>query len=99
MNIFCDIDGTLTDAPSKSWGKPNMDRIEILRRLVAEGHTVVLWSARGGRYAMRFAKKYDIPCYECLGKPSHIIDDNPNLRPKGRIKMLSPEEMEKEWPI
>lgn len=99
MNVFCDIDGTLTDQPLKMWGNPNMEAIGKLKELARSGkHRVHLWSGGGYKYAKAFAEKYGliqegiIP----LGKPDVLIDDNPKLRPKKRIRYIPPEQFMKE---
>jgi len=98
MNVFCDIDGTLTDKPHSPWGEPNKVRIDILRRLMVDGHDVVLWSANGSDYVEEFAEKYGLfDVKACLGKPDYVIDDKPHLRDEGRITYMKPEDMGRVW--
>lgn len=91
LPIYCDIDGTLTDAPAARWGNPNTRLIEALQELIANGRSVVLWSAGGAEYAQAFAERYKIAAIACLGKPQIIIDDIPTLRSPGLIIQTSPE--------
>lgn len=94
QRIFCDIDGTLTDSPSKKWGAPRRERIEALRRALASGDTVVVWSGGGTRYAVEFAQRYALRQAGALaiGKPTVIVDDNPEIRPRQRMPIVTPEE-------
>lgn len=80
--IFCDIDGTLTTEPHKMWGPVIPERLEALRRMCAR-EKVVLWTGGGERYARRFADYHEIPAFACLGKPTKLFDDNPEIRPNG----------------
>jgi hydroxymethylpyrimidine pyrophosphatase-like HAD family hydrolase len=89
--IFCDIDGTLT-VENKKWADPNYETINKIKSLIENGRPVVVWSARGGRYAKKFCEKYDIKATLTLSKPAMFVDDNPTLRPKKRMPTLSPEE-------
>lgn len=87
--IFVDIDGTLTDSPEKG-GKPLMDRIEKLKRLIGEGQEVTIWTGGGTAYAKKFAQDFGIVGAVCIAKPMVLVDDNPNVRPLGRIKVIDP---------
>jgi hydroxymethylpyrimidine pyrophosphatase-like HAD family hydrolase len=87
--IFIDIDGTLTDSP-ESGGKPLVDRIEKLKLLIHKGQEVVLWTGNGTAYAKKFAQDNGIVGAVCVSKPHILVDDNPNIRPLGRIKVLDP---------
>ena len=91
--IFIDIDGTLTDLPLKPWGNLIPGRVEHIRRLVAQGYKVVIWSGGGTRYAQEFVKKIGIDdIVTAIGKPEMIVDDDPGMRPKDRMKIISPDE-------
>ena len=92
MRIYCDIDGTLTTAPRARWGPPNLDTIKKLKDLIKDGHQVILWSGGGSRYAKKFAKHYEIKAEVANGKPHIIIDDNPDIKPKKRMPVISPTE-------
>lgn len=96
LPIYCDIDGTLTDAPAARWGNPNEKAIARLRALISRGAQAVLWSAAGGEYARQFGEKYGIKAVAFLGKPSLIVDDLRTLRSPGLIRWMSPEEFVKE---
>lgn len=80
MNIFCDIDGTLTDNGEKPNGKPLLNRIQKIREWSYE-NTVILWSGNGQRYAEKFKKDHNLHKCVAIGKPHLIIDDNPTIRP------------------
>ncbi len=84
LPIYIDIDGTLTDKDIKG-GNPIQKRIDGVKKLIANGKDVVIWSANGTRYAKWFCQKHDIHPLAILGKPAFCIDDNPRIRPKLRI--------------
>ena len=52
MKIAVDIDDTLTEGDARWWedgaidATPNEDALEEVQRLYAEGHTIMLWTAR-----------------------------------------------------
>lgn len=82
LPIFIDIDGTLTTTPNKTWGPVIAYRVDMVWRLVEDGHEVVLWSGGGTSYARSFARQVGLePFVTCIGKPGKIIDDNPSIRP------------------
>ena len=90
--VFIDIDGTLTTVPKRGWGPVIPERIKSVQAMIERGVEVVLWSGGGTAYARAFAKKYDLRPAACIGKPSQIVDDNPAIRPTGRIRMVAPGE-------
>ena len=45
-----DFDGTLCEENYPNIGKPHLDRIKCLIRLQKEGHKLVLWTCRCGKY-------------------------------------------------
>ncbi len=101
-SIFCDIDGTLTIPPKDykydgSFGtrfaEPHLQNIAKIKSWIDEGKEVVIWSGSGRKYAKLFCKKYSINPTAILSKPSVMIDDNPTIRPTGRIKIIDPREM------
>lgn len=81
--VCVDIDGTLTTTPGRPWGPPIASRLDAVRRLVAAGHRVVLWSGGGRSYAEQFAARHDLTgaTLVCEGKPSLWVDDNPAVSP------------------
>ena len=91
MRIYVDIDGTMTKAPNQSWGEPNFEVIDKVKKLISEGHRIIIWSVGGTSYAKEFAKKYNINAFACIGKPDMMIDDKPNIR-TNPIPLLSPDE-------
>ncbi len=92
LPIFVDIDGTLTDTPSRPWGNVIETRLVLLRDLIKSGREVVLWSGGGTNYAIAFAEKYNLNPILCIGKPGIWVDDNPTIRPKERLLIQTPEE-------
>ena len=94
--IYIDIDGTLTDQPVQPWGNALASRLARVRELVAEGRQVVIWSGGGTVYAKAFCKQYGLEGVTAIGKPEAIVDDNPLLRPTGRMSIIAPDEYFKE---
>ena len=92
LPIFIDIDGTLTFAPESKWGEPIHERIKRVVDMLAAGTEVVLWSGGGTKYAREFADRYGLGGAVCIGKPSLMIDDNPTIRPPGRMPIKAPED-------
>ena len=93
MNIHCDIDGTLTKDGTVKWGEPREENIDAIRAAAANGHTVVLWSASGERYANDFNRQYRIGAFVCLAKPDVCFDDHHDIRPDGMMEILPPDRM------
>lgn len=91
LPIFVDIDGTLTDTPTAQWGKVHTARLHRLQDIIASGREVVLWSGGGSDYVKEFARAYGLAPAACIGKPDTVVDDNPTIRPEGRIKIVAPE--------
>ena len=100
--VFIDIDGTLTDKPNQG-GNVLADRIAHIRKLVGQGQDVVIWSGGGTDYARHWvyanglADLHDELGWEsgdltAIGKPEVIVDDNPDIRPKGRMPIVPPED-------
>lgn len=85
-----DIDGTLTHDPMQRWGTPRTNMIKKIKKLIAGGHEIILWSAGGKQYAKDFSKRYKINAIACIPKPDIMIDDKPTLRSCG-IPILSPD--------
>ncbi len=92
LPIFIDIDGTLTTVPTKKWGPVIPDRIESVQAMIGRGVEVVLWSGGGTEYVRAFAEKYDLRPSVCIGKPHQMVDDNPTVRPPGRMNIVPPDE-------
>ena len=92
-HIFIDIDGTLTDNPTEAGGKAIPERIEHIWRLVGSNQSVVIWSARGAAYARNFARENGIlEIVTAIGKPEVLVDDDPSIRPKNLMPMVSPDD-------
>ena len=90
--IFIDIDGTLTDKPNQG-GKVLDDRVAHIRRLVRQGQSVVIWSGGGNLYAQDWVDANRLQgIVTAIGKPEKIVDDNPDIRPKGRMPIISPDD-------
>ena len=97
--IFIDIDGTLTDHGQQG-GNALPNRIEKVKRLIAKGKEVILWSGGGSAYVKWFAEKHDIKgAAAYISKPHIMVDDNPNLRPPGSIILVEPSHFFDDAPI
>jgi hydroxymethylpyrimidine pyrophosphatase-like HAD family hydrolase len=94
MVVYCDVDGTMTDAGAKGWGNPRPKVIAEIKKAIAGGHFVVVWSARGRRYAREFVRKYGLQGAWCMPKPNVLVDDNPDIRDAPHMRKLSPEQVE-----
>lgn len=86
--IFCDIDGTVCGPVNT----PHPDVIVALARAKAKGWGIVLWSGNGKGHARKMAAKHKIPHDICLDKPAIAVDDEPEIRPKFKGWLMSPEE-------
>jgi hydroxymethylpyrimidine pyrophosphatase-like HAD family hydrolase len=89
--IYIDVDGTLTNKDEK-WGEPNYPLIQKVKRLINDGKEVIIWSGNGRGYALAFCTRYGINPFICLAKPKIVVDDNPHIRPKGRMNIIHPSE-------
>jgi hypothetical protein len=94
MIIFCDIDGILTDDPVEKWGEPHINRIELIKEKIKDGHTVVVWSGNGTQYAESFCKLHGINAKFSIGKPDIYIYDKKGVMYSG-FEHVKPEEMVK----
>ena len=83
LPVFIDIDGRLTDNPNKRGGTPLRARIDAVKKLIAAGQDVVIWSYAGSKYAEEFARANGIKAVAAIGKPKYLIDDNKNIVPMG----------------
>ncbi len=92
LPVYFDIDGTLTDCPGAHKGKPIPERIIAVRELIESGQEVVIWSGGGTAYAVEFAKQQGLTGATVIGKPGTCIDDDPHIRPRDRMRVLSPED-------
>lgn len=74
--IYCDIDGTLTDNGAAP-GNPIHSRIDKIKGIIAKSRdvSVIVWSARGTKYAEEFCSKHGIEAL-AIGKPSLCVDDH-----------------------
>ena len=88
--VFIDIDGTLTDQGTQG-GNPLSERIEKVRHMIAQGVAVVIWSGTGTVYARDFADRHGLAVLAAIGKPEYLVDDNPHIRPPGKMVVKSPE--------
>jgi hydroxymethylpyrimidine pyrophosphatase-like HAD family hydrolase len=84
MRIFVDVDGTLTvRRGGKTFFNPDIEKNEKLiskvKKLFDEGHTIVIWTGGGTKYARKVADylltHYQIRATAAVGKPHMIIDD------------------------
>ena len=92
LPVYIDIDGTLTHEAHSPWGKPHEYRLERVRVMLAAGEQVVIWSANGEKYARAFAARYGLDGALCIGKPGKCVDDNPTIRNRNVMPILTPEE-------
>lgn len=88
--LYVDIDGTLTDN-GNGGGNIIQSRIDYIIRLIKEGHHVIIWSGNGTKYAKDFVAKHNIDCL-AIGKPETCVDDNPDIRPRDKMKIFTPED-------
>ena len=66
MIIAVDFDGTIVEHRYPSIGKELPFAIETLRKLAAEGHRLILWTVREGRYldeAVEFCRSRGLEFY------------------------------------
>ena len=89
--IFCDVDGTLLFWPCEDpgripregepgYGQPptvNVELVAALRRAVADGAALVIWSHNGAEHARSAAQRCGIDhlADAILAKPRVMIDD------------------------
>lgn len=90
MNIFCDIDGTLTINGEIKNSEPILSRIEKLREL-SISNNVIVWSGNGQFYAENFCEIHNLEHCLVIGKPHLIIDDNPTIRPNWMSLIKTPD--------
>jgi len=95
MNIYIDIDGTLTIDGFHPGASPLLTRVEMVRKL-SQQHTVVLWSGNGESYARKFAAHHRLARVIPLGKPHLIIDDQPQIRPNWATIIKPPEVLDQD---
>lgn len=91
--IYIDIDGTLTDKGGSD-GKPIIERINKVKKLISEGKQVIIWSTGGLEYAQKFCKENNLVPYIALGKPTIFIDNSPDIRARSvtKSKYFTPEQ-------
>ncbi len=84
MRLIIDLDGTICTEEktfSRSLAKPKLDSVESIKKLKAQGHTIIIYTARHwNEYEMtdEWLKKNDIPFDQLfMGKPvgEYWIDD------------------------
>ncbi len=66
MKIAVDFDGTIVEDRYPEIGQERMFAFETLKHLQSQGHTLILWSCRTGKYldeAVEFCKKNGIEFY------------------------------------
>ena len=58
MKYMVDIDGTICHSPTNDYRKstPLFDRIEKINKLLADGHEIHYWTARGGNSGTDWAE-------------------------------------------
>ena len=78
MIIAVDFDGTLHTSEWPEIGNPALGAVEVMRRLKDDGHYLIVWTCREGKY------RYDM--YDWLvkqGIPFDAINDNNSNLAKG----------------
>ena len=83
---YIDIDGTLTDHPGHRDGAPLKERIGRVKKLLADGNDVIIWSAGGSsprNYAIEFCREHGIEATATLAKPTICVDDKPKILARG----------------
>lgn len=81
MVIAFDFDGTLVKDDFPRIGEPLQDGIELMRRLIEEGHEVILFTVRSGEYlkdAVRFLSSEGI-FYYSINKMNNPVSDSPKV--------------------
>jgi len=83
MKYIIDIDNTICKTFDSQYplSQPMMDRINKINQLYRDGHTIVYWTARGGRSGIDWTEltKKQLDQWGCLyheirlGKPSYDI--------------------------
>jgi len=66
MTIAVDFDGTLVEHKFPAIGKQKPFAMETVRALIADGHHVILWTVREGKYleeAVEYCKKHGVEFY------------------------------------
>jgi hypothetical protein len=96
--VYVDIDGTMTDLPMGTWGTERPEVIAKVRRLIEEGHDVIIWSGAGRDYAERWAAAHNLQPLACLAKPDLCVDDSPTIRHPNNMPIV-PAERFMEMPI
>ena len=89
--VYVDVFGTLEHSP----GQPIPGTIAAVRRLHAEGCTLVCWSSAGGDYARQACERLGIAeLFEAfLTKPEVMLDDIRLRNWRGPLE-LNPREIE-----
>jgi phosphoglycolate phosphatase-like HAD superfamily hydrolase len=72
QTIFVDVDGTIHHA-----GIACNNVIAWCRRRKAEGHTLILWTARGESHAVEAVERFGLHGIfsHVIGKPTAVLDD------------------------
>lgn len=73
MTIIFDIDGTLSEH-QKKWDDPVPEMIEKVKKLIADGHIVIIWTSTT-RYARAFCEKHGLKPTLACAKPDMIVDN------------------------
>lgn len=92
---FIDIDATLTQPPGAPGAPVRKASIARVKKLIAAGEFVCIWSGRGDAYAKRFCLDNGLRPNLMLCKPDIIVDDRPDIRRIPHTVYVSPEDFEK----
>ena len=73
MNICVDFDGTVVTHEYPEIGKPVPKALEVLKELIAEGHTITLFTMRSGEpldQAANYLRENGVPLYGINENPT-----------------------------
>ena len=95
MIVYVDVDGTLTHEQrgrSAFKGPPRQDVLDKVKRLIAAGHQVVIWTGKT-EYAKRVCELYGIDAVAAVKKPDMIVDNQKRTWARRlRQRVITPEE-------
>ncbi len=79
MIIAIDFDGTIVDHEYPEIGKPKLFAFETMKALQEQGHQLILWTYRAGKYldeAVEYCKQNGIEFYAVnKNYPEEVYDD------------------------
>ena len=78
MIIACDFDGTLCKHEFPNIGSPNIEVINFIKRLKNQGHKIILWTCRDGKYldeAVNWCKNFGLE-FDTVNDNIQEVKDN-----------------------